>query len=259
METRQISRILTLLVVVIALVWWIFELPEFEPVTIILLAVAAMLEGRNQLVVHRAYGWLIIAVGILLIIVAGWRALRIEQQYLDNSLYLLSGASLHSRGELSFSSGTQASQDEIPSNHGDNFDGNPYQQLIYFIKGVNGTYNGGRTGFTLYIDSREVVGNGVQLRVSYDFEGNDRFDRVETYSYFATDNVIGWQPYTENSFAGLQAAAGEFKNLENGTIRIELWHAIGTDVSYVRTSADPLDGLQSHVKIPYKDVWVSSQ
>jgi hypothetical protein len=87
------------------------------------------------------------------------------------------------------------------------------------------------------------------MRVSYDFTGDGIFDRVETYRYFATNDLSGWEAYTQAQ--GLLSTSGSFANLSNGRIRIEVWTALGTQAIQLRTSASASDGLQSRIIVPF--------
>ena len=69
------------------------------------------------------------------------------------------------------------------------------------------------------------------------------FSRVETYHYFATDNVTGFESYTQS--AGLQSSSGSFVNLSKGTIEINVWNAIGTNPSFLNASATSAQADQS--------------
>ena len=44
------------------------------------------------------------------------------------------------------------------------------------------------------------------MQLSYDFDGNGVIDRVETYTYFPTNDVAGWEVYDETR--GLISAEG---------------------------------------------------
>ena len=93
------------------------------------------------------------------------------------------------------------------------------------------------------------MGDAAQLRVSYDFTGDGVFDRVETYTYFPTNDVTGWEAYTQA--LGLHSASGAFANLSNGRVRIEVWTALGTQAIQLRTSASAANGQQSLIVIPF--------
>lgn len=106
-----------------------------------------------------------------------------------------------------------------------NHDGTPSNPQVFTARGLYARYQGGATAFQLAVDAGTAVGNGVQARVSYDLTGDGTFDRVETYHYFATDPVPGFETYRHTQ--GLRATSGTLGDLANGTVRIEVWNAIG--------------------------------
>ncbi|MFH9864023.1 hypothetical protein [Streptomyces sp. NPDC017202] len=67
---------------------------------------------------------------------------------------------------------------------------------------------------------------GRQARISYDLTGDGSSERVETFRYFATDPVPGHEQYV-GSRAGLHSATGTLGDMSGGTIRVEVWNAIG--------------------------------
>ncbi|MFF9895064.1 glycoside hydrolase family 16 protein [Streptomyces longispororuber] len=136
-----------------------------------------------------------------------------------------------------------ASAATLPSAGGANHDGSPHAPQTYTATGVSGAYNGGTTAFDLFVDAGTAVANGQQVRVSYDRTGDGSWDRVETYAYFATDPVPGYEHYTQAR--GLKSATGAHGTLSGGTVRVEVWNAIGTAPSTLGT------GNQSLVRIPY--------
>jgi hypothetical protein len=93
------------------------------------------------------------------------------------------------------------------------------------------------------------VGDAIQLRVSYDFTGDGAFDRVETYRYFPTNDITGFEAYSQAQ--GLQTSTGAFSNMINGRVRIEVWSALGTAAIQLRTSASAANGQQSVITIPF--------
>ncbi|MGK5447598.1 glycosyl hydrolase [Streptomyces radiopugnans] len=144
---------------------------------------------------------------------------------------------LRSGGTLSTTQATTASADTIASAGGANHDGTPHRPLVYEVRNVNGSYeSGGATGFSLKVDAGTAVGLGQQARVSYDLTGDGTFDRVETYRYFATDPVDGWEEY-DASRAGLKSASGRLGDLKGGTIRVEVWSAIGNAPAKLRVGS----------------------
>jgi hypothetical protein len=87
------------------------------------------------------------------------------------------------------------------------------------------------------------VGLASQVRISYDLTGNGSWDRVETYRYFATDPVAGYEHYTQGQ--GSHSTSGALGNLSNGQVRIEVWNALGNGASTLGV------GNQSVVRLPF--------
>ncbi len=107
-----------------------------------------------------------------------------------------------------------------------------------------GYRSGAATAFGISVDAGASVGNATQVRVSYDLTGNGSFDRVETFRYFATDPVTGWERYSDA--VGQVTTTGAFGNLANGTVKVEIWSAIGSAPSTVSL------GALSTVTLPYQ-------
>jgi hypothetical protein len=129
----------------------------------------------------------------------------------------------------------------VASAGGVNHDGTPFNQQVFTSSGLSLTYHGGATAFDLFVDSGSA-GNGTQVRVSYDLTGDGSYDRVETYRYFATDPVAGYEHYRQGV---LQSSTGTLGNLTNGRVRVEVWNAIGNGASSLGI------GNQSVVNLPY--------
>ncbi|MCI0386990.1 glycosyl hydrolase [Streptomyces sp. CNQ085] len=144
---------------------------------------------------------------------------------------------LRSGGTLSTTEASTASADTLASADGANRDGTPHRPLVYEVRNVDGSHeSGGATGFRLKVDAGTAVGLGQQARVSYDLTGDGTFDRVETYRYFATDPVDGWEDY-DASRAGLKSASGSLGDLRGGTVRVEVWSAIGNAPAKLRVGS----------------------
>ncbi|GHG08747.1 glycosyl hydrolase [Streptomyces filamentosus] len=141
---------------------------------------------------------------------------------------------LKSGGQLTTATDTTAGADTIASAGGANHDGTPYQPLVYEARNVTGTLTpGAATAFRLAVDAGTAVGLGQQVRIGYDLTGDGTFERTETYQYFATDPVPGWERYDQTR--GLKSATGTLGDLRGGTVRLEVWSAIGNAPSTVRT------------------------
>ncbi|MFI1938621.1 glycosyl hydrolase [Streptomyces purpureus] len=144
---------------------------------------------------------------------------------------------LRTGGTLTTATGTTAVNDTLASAQGANHDGTPNRPLVYEAKGVHATLTpGAGTAFRLQVDAGTTVGLGQQARISYDLTGDGTFDRTETYHYFATDPVHGWEEYTQAR--GLKSATGTPGDLRGGTVRLEVWHAIGNGTALLQTGTD---------------------
>ncbi|MEU1573684.1 glycosyl hydrolase [Streptomyces collinus] len=152
---------------------------------------------------------------------------------------------LRSGGSLATEATATGSSDTIPSAGGTNNDGTPKNPLVYEVKNVKGTLKAGAgTAFAFKVDAGTHVGYAQQARVSYDLTGDGTFDRVETYRYFATDPVNGWEDYS-GARQGLHSSSGTLGDLNGGTVRVELWSALGDGPSTVQV------GKGSVLTIPF--------
>lgn len=131
----------------------------------------------------------------------------------------------------------------VASAGGGNHDGSPHSPQTFTATGITRAYDGGSTQFDVFADSGTTIANGQQVRVSYDRTGDGSWDRTETYHYFATDPVNGYEHYTQAK--GLMSSTGSHGNLVNGKVKVEIWNAIGNGTSTVGV------GNQSVVHIPY--------
>jgi endoglucanase Acf2 len=149
---------------------------------------------------------------------------------------------LQAGGALSGTTGG-AGTVSVASAAGGNYDGTPNNPQVFTATGLNLTYGGGTTNFDLFVDAGSVVGNATQVRVSYDLTGNGSWDRVETYRYFATDPVAGYEHYTHGQ--SLLSSSGALGNLSNGQVKVEVWSAIGTGPTTLGI------GNQSVIRLPH--------
>ena len=108
---------------------------------------------------------------------------------------------------------------------GGRYIGEPHDAFEFRADGLHGRYDGGGAVFSLPLDAGTGAGNGTQLRLNFDFDGNGATDRIETYQYFETNNVSGWEVYSQSR--GLTSAAGSYSDFDNGSVTVEIWNAIG--------------------------------
>jgi len=121
--------------------------------------------------------------------------------------------------------------------------GTPAAAETFTASDLNLRYTGGATAFDLLVDAGTAVGNAPELRVSYDLTGDGTWDRVETYHYFATDPLMGYQHYTQA--AELLSSSGALGDLAGGRVKVEVWNAIG----HAATSLGV--GNQSVIRLPF--------
>ncbi len=123
-----------------------------------------------------------------------------------------------------------------------NHDGTPHHPAVFTATGVTGDHDGGTTRFSVPVDAGTEVGLATQVRVSYDLTGDGSWERVETYRYFATDPVPGDETYAQS--AGLASSSGSLGDLRSGTVRVEVWSALGAGTPSIRT------GPSAEVRLP---------
>ena len=87
------------------------------------------------------------------------------------------------------------------------------------------------------------MGNGTQLRLAFDFDGNGATDRTETFHYFATDNAAGWESYSQAR--GSSDVSGSYADFTGGSVTAEIWNAIGSSPVTLHDEA--------RVILPYSD------
>src|SRR3954451_7539403 len=160
------------------------------------------------------------------------------------TLYVRSGSL------LSATAGANAGTVSIPSAGGANHDGTPTNAVTFTATGLSGSYASGATAFSLYVDSGACVGNAVQARISYDFNGDGTYDRVETYNYFATNDLAGLETYSQAK--DLRSSTGSLGSFTAGAgrVQLQLWSAIGNCASTGRVDATSAQGSQSKVVTP---------
>lgn len=135
----------------------------------------------------------------------------------------VSGATRYLRADGSLGAAGSAGTVTVDAANG-NFDGTPHAARTFTATGVTGRWTGS-TAFDLAVDAGSAVGSATQVRVSYDLTGNGSAERVETYRYFATDPVPGYEHYTQG--AQLQTSSGTGGTMAGGTVTVQVWSAIG--------------------------------
>lgn len=93
--------------------------------------------------------------------------------------------------------------------------------LIHKIEKLTGHFAHRVTAFTLRLDGADggKTSSG-HLKLSYDFDGDGRIDRQESY-YFACDAEQGWQTFTQDT-ARVVASGDPMRDFTGGQVHAEL-------------------------------------
>ena len=121
-------------------------------------------------------------------------------------------------------------------------DGTPANAKTFTADNVDLSLSGAAPAFDLFLDAGNGVGSATQVRISYDLTGDGSWDRVETYRYFPTDPIPGYEHYTQAQ--QLLSSSGTLGTLKSGKIKVEVWSAIGNQPTTLGV------GNQSVVSLP---------
>lgn len=105
----------------------------------------------------------------------------------------------------------------------------PVDPFVYEWRGITGAHLGKPGRIQLAVNAGKQVGIGSKARLVYDFDGDGKTDRIETFALFATDPVpASWERYSSEKQAldrGLTQGKGQ--HFENGSVRLEFWKCFG--------------------------------
>ncbi len=62
--------------------------------------------------------------------------------------------------------------------------------------------------------------------------------------------MAGWERYS-GATSGLQSATGALGNLNKGTVKVEVWPALGNAAAQLRVGASQAQGSVSVLRIPF--------
>ncbi|MFT6792600.1 MAG: endoglucanase Acf2 [Rubritalea sp.] len=114
----------------------------------------------------------------------------------------------------------------------------PVDPQVVEWKKITAKHNGKPADIKLSINAGKFVGIGTKARLVYDFDGDGKTDRTETFSLFATDpSEQTWENYSsEKQALEPQLTQGEMRDFNNGTIRLEVWKCFGKGLVTLRAS-----------------------
>ena len=105
----------------------------------------------------------------------------------------------------------------------------PVDPIVFSLDEITGKHSRENSQIQLTVDAFENVGVGCKARLSYDFDGDGRIDRVETMGLMATDpSPDSWEIY-ESDAKPLDPlfTYGEFADFRGGSVKLEFWKCFG--------------------------------
>jgi len=105
----------------------------------------------------------------------------------------------------------------------------PVSPYSFEWTGIDAKHNQMDAAINLSVNAGKNVGIGSKARVVYDFDGDGKIDRTETFALFPTDpSDSSWETYTsEKQEIDPKLTRGEKRDFKNGTIRFEFWKCFG--------------------------------
>ena len=105
----------------------------------------------------------------------------------------------------------------------------PVAPYVFEWKKITGKHSGSPAAFTFALNAGKNAGIGSRARFVYDFDGDGKGDRIETFQLFATDPVeSSWETYSSKN-QGLDEglSSGDMRDFAGGSVRLEFWKCFG--------------------------------
>lgn len=101
---------------------------------------------------------------------------------------------------------------------------------------LTGTFRGGPTHLSLSLDAGATPGVQPIIRVSFDFNGDGKWDYAQVSAPIVLDGREGWERIE------VEVSSGEMRDFTGGRVHVELLNGAGVK----------LDGAGSRIVLPYK-------
>jgi endoglucanase Acf2 len=101
----------------------------------------------------------------------------------------------------------------------------PVDPYVFEWKNITAKNTGTPAAIDLAINAGNIAGIASKARLVYDFDGDGKTDRTETFKLFATDpSETSWESYKADA---ADNTSGEMRHFKNGSIRFEFWKCFG--------------------------------
>ncbi len=156
-----------------------------------------------------------------------------------DTLYLIGGDQTKA---LSPEKGTTATADILPQSN---------DKVQYVVEGVNGEYKGsGNAESNLFLNGL-AAGIGIDARISYDYDGDGNWDRIEVTPLnpvMATNGDVVPDSYEHFPRVLEKESGQDHASFSNGKIMFEAWVRFGPGDAELKVNA-PSEA--SHIVLPY--------
>jgi hypothetical protein len=125
------------------------------------------------------------------------------------------------------------------------------EAIIFSYEDLTADYNGGEMYYFVCFDTVDsTVATAPKFTLSYDFDGDNEYDRVETAGYFPLDPVNdSWECWSSDDKA-YSSAGDDYQDFEGGSISLSIWNALG-DASTTEVKVNAASDA-SVFEIPYE-------
>lgn len=101
----------------------------------------------------------------------------------------------------------------------------PVDPFVYEWKGITAKQSDTPASIHLSVNAGSTPGIGSKARLVYDYDGDGKTDRTESFKLFATDPLeASWEDYTADE---PEVTRGDVQDFKSGSVRLEYWKCFG--------------------------------